>query len=65
MAEKPNPTTRVQVTLQKGLVDEMDALCEQSHMSRSAWIEYTLAMALNTYRTLLEKGNDVGPAPLA
>jgi hypothetical protein len=42
----------------------MDALCEQSHMSRSAWIEYTLAMALNTYRTLLEQGKEAGPVPL-
>lgn len=56
------PTTRVQVTLQTALVAEMDALCEQSHMSRSAWIEYTLAMALNTYRAALgQLGGTVEP----
>lgn len=46
--------TRVQVTLDTGLVNDINDLCERAHMSRSAWIEYTLAMAVNTYRELLD-----------
>lgn len=46
--------TRVQVTLDTELVNEIDDLCGRAHMSRAAWIEYTLAMSVNSYRGLME-----------
>ena len=44
---------RVQVTLSKKVLDEIDRLCEESGMSRSAWIEYTLTMGIHSYGELI------------
>ena len=45
---------RLQITLDKGLLEEISTVCEKAHMSRSAWIEYTLGMSINAYRELLD-----------
>ena len=44
---------RVQVTLSRKVLDEIDRLCEESGMSRSAWIEYTLTMGIHSYDKLI------------
>lgn len=49
---------RMQITLDKDLVDEIDAVCGKAHMSRSAWIEYTLGMAIQSYKDLLSRMSD-------
>lgn len=46
---KAADTTRIQISLQTGLVKKIDAMCERANMSRSAWIEYTLALAVDSY----------------
>lgn len=51
---KPTDTTRVQVSLQTGLVEKIDELCARAHMSRSAWIEYTLALAIDSYQQMVD-----------
>ena len=48
----------MQIVLNAELMDEIDRVCELAHMSRSAWIEYTLGMAINSYRELLERMSD-------
>lgn len=45
---------RLQITLDQGLLDEIDLVCEKAHMSRSSWIEYTLSMAIQAYGDLIE-----------
>lgn len=49
---------RMQITLDEDLVNEIDAVCKKAHMSRSAWIEYTLGMAINSYRDLIDSMRD-------
>lgn len=49
---------RMQITLDEGLVDEIDEVCKKAHMSRSSWIEYTLGMAINSYRDLIDSMRD-------
>lgn len=49
---------RMQITLDEDLVNEIDAVCKKVHMSRSAWIEYTLGMAINSYRDLIDSMRD-------
>ena len=44
---------RVQVTLSKKVLEEIDKLCAESGMSRSAWIEYTLTMGIHSYDKLI------------
>lgn len=44
--------TRIQMSLPKDLVAEIDGICERAHISRSVWIEYTLAMAVDSYKGL-------------
>ena len=44
---------RVQVTLSKKVLKEIDRLCEESGMSRGAWIEYTLTMGIHSYDKLI------------
>lgn len=46
------PKKRVQMTLPAQLVKEIDEICERAHISRAVWIEYTLAMAVDSYRGL-------------
>lgn len=49
---------RVQLTLDKELMEEIEMVCKKAHMSRSAWIEYTLGMAINSYRDLIDSMRD-------
>lgn len=44
---------RVQVTLSRKVLAEIDRLCAESGMSRSAWIEYTLTMGIHSYDRLI------------
>lgn len=44
---------RVQVTLSRKVLDEIDKVCEESGMSRSTWIEYTLTMGIHSYDKLI------------
>lgn len=45
---------RVQVTLSRKVLDDIDKLCRESGMSRSAWIEYTLTMGVHSYERILD-----------
>lgn len=47
-------TRRVQFTLPATLVDAIDEYCEKAHMSRSTFVEYTLASSINSTNRLLE-----------
>lgn len=47
-------TRRVQFTLPAALVDAIDRYCEMAHMSRSTFVEYTLASSINSTERLLE-----------
>lgn len=52
MATAPH-RKRVQVTLSRKVLDEIDRLCSESGMDRSAWIEYTLTMGIHSYDRLI------------
>lgn len=45
--------TRLQMSLPNELLAEIDAYCARAHMSRSVWIEYTLASAIASYHDLM------------
>lgn len=51
---KGEETRRVQFTLPASLVDAIDNYCERSRMSRSTFVEYTLASALSVTDKLVE-----------
>lgn len=44
---------RLQVTISEELDKEITEVCKKAHMSRSAWVEYTLAMAIRSYSDLI------------
>ena len=44
---------RITVTLSKKLLAQIDDVCERTGMSRRAWIEYTLGMAMLAYGDLI------------
>lgn len=44
---------RLQITISEELDREITEVCKKAHMSRSAWIEYTLAMAIRGYSDLI------------
>lgn len=44
---------RVQVTLSRKVLADIDRLCAESGMSRSSWIEYTLTMGIHSYDRLI------------
>jgi len=44
---------RLQLTISEDLDAEITQVCKAAHMSKSAWIEYTLAMAIRSYSDLL------------
>lgn len=50
-----NGKTRVQITLSDGLAKKLDELCERTGMTKSSFVSYTVAMALDTYDGMLEK----------
>lgn len=47
-------TRRVQFTLPASLVDAIDEYCEKAHMSRSTYVEYTLANTISSTQRLLD-----------
>ena len=49
---------RLQFTISEELDDEITEVCKKAHMSRSAWIEYTLAMAIHSYGDLISGMRD-------
>lgn len=49
---------RLQIVLDAELMDDIEVVCAQAHMTRSAWIEYTLAMAIQSYKDLLSRMSD-------
>lgn len=56
-------TQRVQFTLPSALVEKIDALCERSSMTRTAFVVYTLAMAIDSYeRVAASAGQALGQA---
>lgn len=44
---------RLQITISEELDKEITEVCKKAHMSRSAWVEYTLAMAIRSYGDLI------------
>lgn len=46
--------TRVQMTLPIKLMQRIDEVCDKACVSRSAWIEYTLGMAVDSYLRMIE-----------
>lgn len=47
--------TRVQMSLPNELLADIDEYCKRAHMSRTVWIEYTLASSIASTRELLDK----------
>lgn len=50
---KGEGTRRVQFTLPSSLVDAIDAYCEKTMMSRSTFVEYTLANTISATDRLM------------
>lgn len=48
-------TVRIQFTLPATLVGAIDEYCEQAHMLRSTYVEYTLASSLKSASDLSNK----------
>lgn len=51
---KEERTQRVQFTLPTSLVEKIDGLCERSGMTRTAFVNYTLAMAIDSYESTVK-----------
>ena len=49
---------RLQTTISEELDREITEVCKKAHMSRSAWVEYTLAMAIHSYSDLISGMRD-------
>lgn len=47
--------TRVQITLTDEVATRLNELCERTGMTKSSFINYTVAMALDSYNGVLEK----------
>jgi metal-responsive CopG/Arc/MetJ family transcriptional regulator len=47
--------TRVQITLNDEVVKKLDELCDRTGMTKSSFVSYTVAMALDSYNGMLEK----------
>ena len=47
--------TRVQITLSDNLAEKLEELCERTGMTKSSFVSYTVAMALDSYDGMLEK----------
>lgn len=50
-----NGKTRVQITLSENLAEKLEELCERTGMTKSSFVSYTVAMALDSYDGMLEK----------
>ena len=50
-----NGKTRVQITLSDNLAEKLEKLCERTGMTKSSFVSYTVAMALDSYDGMLEK----------
>lgn len=49
---------RLQLTISEDLDNEITAVCKRAHMSKGAWVEYTLAMAIRSYGDLIDGMRD-------
>ena len=47
--------TRVQITLSEDLAQRLEELCDRTGMTKSSFVSYTVAMALDSYNGMLEK----------
>lgn len=45
---------RLQVQVDEELLNDIQRICEEGHMTRSAFVEYTLAMGIRSYKDLMQ-----------
>lgn len=53
MGRKGEKKTRINITIDEGVLERLDAQCKRMGMSRSAYITYTVAASLDSTNQIL------------